>query len=373
MTFKGQKKLNGLDISHWVKDIDLTNAVKDGYSIVYLKATEGEHTTDSELANLYKKAKAAGLKVGLYHFLHVGGGYDTAAQANNFVKVLNTYAYDCFPVIDIEDGGFHSASKEETAKAVLSFAEKVKKETSHQCVLYSNTSFIAKNLTTAVAGLPLWVAQYGVNEPGENGVFNEYIGWQYTSSGSYGGVSKVDMNYFSENILINANVQMVSTTTKTVLGANAVKKTVANSDVYPVSKPPYEWNATAKVNFDVRNKSGRRVDGHEVFAGDKITIVSVDFEKQLAEIVYPVRGGYMHGYIKNLQNHISDRWHFMWQNGSTNEKIYDASGKQIGAIFPREKATPLYKKGNRIALIYNTAKGEETKFGFVDYQGGFKF
>lgn len=361
MIFTGQKKLKGLDLSHWVKDIDLKNAVKDGFSVVYLKATEGERTRDIELDNLYKKAKAAGLKIGLYHFLHVGGGYDTGAQANNFIQALKTHAYDCLPVIDIEDGGFHSASKEETAKAVLSFAEKVKKETGHQCVLYSNTSFIAGHLTRGVTKLPLWVAHYGAQEPGENGVYSEYIGWQYTESESYGGVKAVDMNYFSEEILISADAQA------------APKKAAANSDVYPVSKPPYEWNATPKVNFDVRNRNGEKVDGHEVFAGDRITILSVDYDKQLAEVVYPVKNGYMHGYIKNLQNSISNRWHFMWQNGSTNEKVYDASGKVIGTIFPREKATPLYKKGNRTAVLYNTDKGNETKFGYVNYKGGFKF
>lgn len=365
MIFKGQKRLNGLDLSHWVKDIDLKNAVKDGFSVVYLKATEGERTRDIELDNLYKKAKAAGLKIGLYHFLHVGGGYDTGAQANNFIQALKTHAYDCLPVIDIEDGGFHSASKDETAKAVLSFAEKVKKETGHRCALYSNTSFIAGRLSAAVAGLPLWVAQYGVKEPGENGVYSEYIGWQYTNSAAYGGVKAVDMNYFTENILVDSGAPAAVPVSK--------PPAAANPDVYAVAKPPYEWNAKAKVNFDVRDKNGQKVDGREVFAGDKITILSVDFEKQLAEIVYPVRGGYMHGYIKNLQNSISNRWHFMWQNGSTNEKVYDASGKVIGTIFPREKATPLYKKGNRTAVLYNTDKGEETKFGFVDYDGKFKF
>jgi GH25 family lysozyme M1 (1,4-beta-N-acetylmuramidase) len=207
MIFKGQKRLKGLDLSHWVKDISLENAVKDGFSVVYLKATEGERTRDSGLENLYKKAKAAGLKIGFYHLLHVGGGYSAEAQADNFIKILNAYPYQCLPVVDVEDCGFHSGSKEETTKAVLAFAEKVRKAKGQQCALYSNTSFIAGHLTRGVTKLPLWVAHYGAKAPGENGVYNEYIGWQYTESESYGGVKAVDMNYFSEEILISADAQ----------------------------------------------------------------------------------------------------------------------------------------------------------------------
>lgn len=367
MTFKGRKRLKGLDLSHWVKDISLENAVKDGFSVVYLKATEGERTRDSGLENLYKKAKAAGLKIGFYHLLHVGGGYSAEAQADNFIKILNAYPYQCLPVVDVEACGFHSGSKEETTKAVLAFAEKVRKAKGQQCALYSNTSFIAGHLTRGVTKLPLWVAHYGAKAPGENGVYSEYIGWQYTNSEPYGGEKAVDMDYFSENIFISSSAKAAASS---IVKAPAA---AASKDVYPVSNPPYEWNAEAKVNFDVRDGNGDKVAGREVFAGDKITVLSVDFEKQLAEIVYPVKGGYMHGYIKNAQNGLSNRWRFMWQNGSTNETVYDADGKAIGTIFPHEKATPLYKKGGRIALLYNTAKGEETKFGFVDYQGGFKF
>jgi hypothetical protein len=154
-----------------------------------------------------------------------------------------------------------------------------------------------------------------------------------------------------------------------------VNGTTPPSDVYQVSAYPYSPNATAETNFDVRNSDGTVVSGHVVTTGDKLCILSVNYDLQLAEVVYPITNGYMHGWITNLQSEISDTYHFKWRNGSTNETVYSSStGTTVsGTIYPNEYATPLYQKDGRYALLYNTSKGDETKFGFVNYHDGFSF
>lgn len=358
MQSRNANNLQGCDISHYQSGIDVKSTPG---TVVYLKASEGQHTKDPAFNDLYAKCRAAGKKIGAYHFFHVGGSYSVQPQVDNAAAALQGKQLDCLFAIDVEGGGYHGGTPQQVTEQVLEFADKFKAKTGIPCCVYSNTNFIKQHFTPEIKRLPLWVAHYGVNTPGDNGIWDSWVGFQYTSK-------PYDLDEFTTDILINNNAE-------TKLSIKTTSTVTSNPDVYPVSKPPYEWNAIAKVNFDVRNRKGEKVDGHEVFAGDKMTILSVDFDKQLAEVIYPVKNGYMHGYIKNLQNLISDRWHFKWQNGSTNEPVYGSpSGNdRIGTIFPYEKATPLFKAGNRYALLYNTKKGMETKFGYVDYKGRFKF
>jgi hypothetical protein len=84
------------------------------------------------------------------------------------------------------------------------FLDEVKTLTGTIPVLYSYTSFINSYLTSSLAGYPLWVADYRSGSPGSNGVWADWIGWQYSSSGSVSGISgSVDLDVFENAILIN--------------------------------------------------------------------------------------------------------------------------------------------------------------------------
>lgn len=151
---------------------------------------------------------------------------------------------------------------------------------------------------------------------------------------------------------------------------------VGETGVY--SEPDYKYpiNAKATASIDVRYDDGKIASGHKVFNGDAICILSVNYDLQLAEIIYPVSSGtgFMHGWISNNSS-ITKNHHFKWKNGSTAETVYKTSdgSETIGKIYANEYATPLYFKDGRYALLYNTSKGNETKFGFVNYNGGFSF
>ena len=58
---------------------------KSGVTGTYLKATEGATYQDKTSAARAKRARAAGLRVGYYHFGRPSGG-DAAAEAHNFCQ-----------------------------------------------------------------------------------------------------------------------------------------------------------------------------------------------------------------------------------------------------------------------------------------------
>lgn len=209
MQGRNPDNFKGIDISNYQKNINLNDAAAKGFSVVMLKATEGEHTKDASFSDLYKKAKAAGFKVGAYHFLHVGGSYTVDKQADNLCKTVEGLPLDCKIAVDVEDGGYHGGTSEQVTAQVIDFAEKVTAKTGFACAVYSNTSFIKEHFTTAVKALPLWVAHYGVEAPGDNGIYDVWAGFQYSEGGSVGGCT-VDLDEFTQDMfLTNEQNQVV--------------------------------------------------------------------------------------------------------------------------------------------------------------------
>lgn len=361
MQSRNANNLQGCDLSHYQSTIDVGTT---SGNIVYLKATEGQHTKDPAFNDLYAKCKSAGKKIGAYHFFHVGGDYKVQPQVDNAAAALQGKQLDCLFAIDVEGGGYHGGTPEEVTAQVLQFADRFAAKTNIPCCVYASTSFIKEHFTSDIKCLPLWVAHYGVNTPGDNGIWDSWVGFQYTSK-------PYDLDEFTTDILIN-NAPAAKPT-----AVNTFADSSSRNDVYevPASSLPCDWNATAGTDFDVRNSDGTAIPGRQIFNGDRIIILSVNYDKQLAEVLYPTKSCWVHGWIRNLQNLLHNRWYFKWQNGSTNEPVYGSpSGNdRIGTIFPREKATPLFAVGGRYAVLYNTDKGEETKFGYVNYHGGFNF
>lgn len=144
--------------------------------------------------------------------------------------------------------------------------------------------------------------------------------------------------------------------------------------VYNVDSLTYEVNATI-VNdfFYVRDKFGNKVPGRRVDIGDNVVVLDVSYSKQLIELIYPTPSGWIHGYIKNAPSMIKYKHQGEYHNGSTEETVYQYSNlsSKIGSLDIREAATPLYRKDGHLHIVYNTDKGENSKSGFVEYDGQF--
>lgn len=359
----GSADLSVVDLYHG-DTVDSWKTLRSQVQAAYFKATEGTTFTDPKAGEFAQNAQAVGLPFGFYHYLWPRTDLSySAQQAVYFYDYIKSYPYACIPVVDVEEDA--GLSRTVTSDNVRTFAETFQRLSGETVMIYAGRNFINTYLDRSLSAYPLWIAQYGVSEPGNTAVFSAYTMWQYTDSTRVAGIAQpVDGNRGTTGIFL-PGAPANSTTDGTE---------VWNDDVYRVKEMPYAWNSVSGANFDVLDHDGNRVGGHQVEAGDRICILGVDNTRQLAEVVYPLNaGGYAHGFIHNRQDLLHNRYFAQWKNGSTDEPVYNTAGKRIGTIYPYERATPLYRIGKGTMVLYSTAKGSETKSGVVYYSDGFSF
>ncbi|WP_050608217.1 GH25 family lysozyme [Clostridium niameyense] len=188
--------MKGVDISNNnQRPIDFTKIRKSGVEIVYLKATEGATFQDPYCNEYYNRAKATGLKVGLYHFLV--GTSSPESQAQNFYNMHKGKTLEIMSNLDIERNNFN------VMDYALRFIKKFKELSGRDVSVYASPYFINNNLDIRLKQYPLWVAHYGVSKPMANKVWGStYAGHQFTERGTIPGIPGIcDINNFNESIL----------------------------------------------------------------------------------------------------------------------------------------------------------------------------
>lgn len=202
MKSRGEANLKGIDVSHWDGQVDYAKVKASGYKVVYIKASEGTRNVDPMLEAHYKGAKAAGLHVGFYHFMSPVDEQDARKQAEHFVETIKGKSYTCRLALDLEVNK-KQLSKEQITSLAIVFLNRVKELTGKGTVVYTYTSFVKENLTERLKDYRLWIAQYGVNWPDDNGIWDSWIGFQSTEHGKVPGINgECDLNEFTEDIIL---------------------------------------------------------------------------------------------------------------------------------------------------------------------------
>ena len=158
----------GIDVSAYQGKIDYRLVKEAGIDIVYIKASEGDYLVDSEFRNNYEGAKNNGLNIGFYHFVRARNEEQAIKEAEFFSKVILGTQPNCRLAMDFEV--FGNLSNNEINNISRVFLEKTRELTKKDMVIYSNT-YDATNIFSyeLASRYPLWVAQYGVNTPKDNG------------------------------------------------------------------------------------------------------------------------------------------------------------------------------------------------------------
>lgn len=192
----------GIDVSAWQGYINYEKVRQSGVEIVYIKATEGTWYVDNYLKYNYENAKKQGLKVGFYHFVRAENIEQAVQEAEFFANAIAMMKPDCRLAMDFEK--FGNLSVEQINEISFAFLEHLQKITKKELVIYSNTNDAINVFSEKLAQkYPLWVANYGVEEPYNNGKWNSWIGFQYTSRGIVNGINGyVDKNQFAKEILL---------------------------------------------------------------------------------------------------------------------------------------------------------------------------
>lgn len=162
--------IKGYDVSAF-QDANFPTA---GTSFAFIKSTEGRSYVNPKQKEQTTHARAAGLVVGFYHFLHPG---HIKEQAAHFVESSAGIEYDLL-VADWE------TNPDRTAPACAekdSFIAEVKRlrGSDHKIGLYCNRDFWLHRDTTGDAGDFLWIAEYGV-AAGKPHIQTEWMFHQYT-------------------------------------------------------------------------------------------------------------------------------------------------------------------------------------------------
>lgn len=198
----------GIDVSIWQGQIDYERVKEDGIEIVYIRSSEGNSYVDPYYLRNYNNAKANGLKIGFYHYLTATTTDEAIEQADFFVSLVGGLEPDCRLAMDFEQ--FNGLSIEEINTVSLAFLERVEEKSSKEVVIYSDAYNARVTFGEELASrYPIWIAEYGVEEPESNGKWDTWIGFQYSSTGEISGInSRVDLDYYTQGIFLSDSSQI---------------------------------------------------------------------------------------------------------------------------------------------------------------------
>lgn len=186
--------MKGIDISHWQDGINLSVVPCD---FVILKATQGTKFVDPCFQKFYTQAKAAGKKLGVYHYY---GSGEPEEQAEHFLKTVRACIGEAVLVLDWESD--QNPSFRKGPALPKRFLDYVYNKTGVRPLIYMSKSVCREyNWTEVVNGnYGLWMAQYANKKPtgyqdkpwSDNrglGAFKSYAIHQYSSVGQLSGYS----------------------------------------------------------------------------------------------------------------------------------------------------------------------------------------
>lgn len=194
----------GIDVSAWQGEIDYSEVRNSGIDIVYIKATEGQNFVDSYFEENYINAKSNGLKIGFYHYLIARTEQEARLEATHFVRTISGKEIDCKLAMDFEN--FGELSIQEINDISKVFLETVENLSGKSVIIYSDASNARNVFSSELTKYALWIAEYGVESPANNGKWENWEGWQYTDSGNVEGIQgNVDKDYFTKDVLLDDN------------------------------------------------------------------------------------------------------------------------------------------------------------------------
>lgn len=187
--------MNGIDVSVHNGYVDFKKVKAAGYDFVFIREGYGDVLSypsqkDSRFESNYKTAKAAGLNIGVYHYLYATNPVGARREAQGFVANLKGKTPLSMPVaLDIEEKCQYNLPQSTVEAIVKAFIDVVE-AAGYYCVLYSYESFLTAKLSAASRSkYDIWCANI-TRTPAI-----KYNIHQYSFTGRVNGISgAVDLN-----------------------------------------------------------------------------------------------------------------------------------------------------------------------------------
>lgn len=183
----------GIDVSKHNGDIDFDEVRDDDYQFVFIKASEGKTYRDDAFDRNYSGAKAAGLKVGAYHFFRKNR--TGREQADNLLGAVQGKQLDLPLVIDLEDdwGNGATVNRQTAIERVIDMIH-ILTDKGYQVMIYTNLDGYEKYYNNMLVDCDLWLCSF--TSPDKLPHLPHCI-QQISHEGSVVGVKgKVDLNVF---------------------------------------------------------------------------------------------------------------------------------------------------------------------------------
>lgn len=279
----GGRQYRGIDISEFQGEIDFEEVRRSGIEAVYIRVGAGEYT-DEYFAENYERAKAAGLKIGFYHYVTARSVDEGRRQARFFASLAAGREPDMRLAMEFEYFGSLSVSQINAISEA--YLDELTALTRREAVIYSDLSNARNIFSRALAEkYPLWAAQYGADEPSANGKWREWVGFQYTDEGRVGGIyGNVDRNIFTEGIFLSDSGR-IDGEKRTTVRARTRTLTVyvrAGDTLWAIAR---EYGTTVEAIV----RENRIVDPNRIFAGERLRITLP--ARGSGEEIYTVRRG----------------------------------------------------------------------------------
>lgn len=193
--YKGSGKSFGIDVSAWQDEIDF-KAVRDaGCEFVIIRigwSDQGVMNLDKRFEENFKKAKAAGLKIGVYVFSYETTEEQARAVADQVMEKLGGEKLDLPVAFDWEDfGSFqtYGMSFYQLNRVYDAFADELSKN-GYDCMLYSSKNYLEK-VWDDTDIRPVWLAHF----TDKTNYKGPYMLWQASCTGNIDGIKgDIDMD-----------------------------------------------------------------------------------------------------------------------------------------------------------------------------------
>ncbi len=298
-------KLSGIDVSEWQGDINWVSVKNDDIKFAIIRTGYGKHSNqiDKCFENNIKKAKMAGIKVGVYHYSYALSIEDAKKEAEcclSFIKSAGV-KLDLPVYFDVEDPSItKKCNKEQITNMCIAFCTEIEKA-GYWAGIYANLNWFNNYLIKEklINKYTIWLAQYNSTNDMPCDI------WQYTSCGKVSGInSNVDMNIMYRDLI----TEIESTITEEPKPIDPIPPMEEEFDEYVVKKGDILSNIAimydttyshlAKINsllnpniiypgqiLKVPKRDEILIDFYKVKNGDTLSSIALKYDTTVNKIV----------------------------------------------------------------------------------------
>lgn len=200
--YRSDKTMVGIDISKWQGEVDFEKVKEAGAEFVIMrmgvmKDKDSELVKDNTFETNYKKAKEAGLKVGIYIYSEANNVNTAVSNAEFIIDALDGEKLD-FPVVfDWESWTYFNRMEMNLHmlnKMYDAFSNAMEKA-GYETMLYGSEYYL-NNVWMDLKDYKIWIAKYSEKTPSLNNE-NKIILWQNSNTGKIDGINgEVDLDIY---------------------------------------------------------------------------------------------------------------------------------------------------------------------------------